>query len=324
MAQKSYKFNPDTLTYEPVKTPVRLYVYRVLRRIFVGFLIASAATFLVSYFFYTPKMYAINLNSRKIRLKHTILQDKINTTSRKLDDIRRRDTYVYRQLFGTDSISIAGVYTPYPEQKYANLEYVMNSSALLRSWHDIDALARLMYLESKSFDELQILTKDKEKMAHAIPATWPIDRRLMNTPSIGRYGYRNHPILKRYQMHKGIDLGAPKGTPVYATGDAVILESDYERGGYGRYILLNHGFGYETRYAHLDKILVVPGQKVKRGEIIGEVGNTGRSTGSHLHYEVVLMGNTVDPVNYFRMDMDEAEFEQIIEMAKDTTFEELE
>lgn len=323
MAKKSYKFNPQTLTYEVVQPPVRLRVYRTLRKLFIGFMLASVATFIFSYFFYTPKMYAINRDYSELRLKYTILQDKINTSTSKLEDIRHRDTYVYRKLFETDSMTIAGVYTPYPDQKYESLKGDTYSSVLLRSWHNLDALARLIYLESKSFDELQDLAKNKEKMAFSIPAIWPLDRRLMNSPHIGRYGYRNHPILGRYIIHTGVDLGAPRGTSVYATGNGVVVENSYNRGGYGNYIIIDHGLGYKTRYAHLNKSLVVVGQNVKRGEVIGEVGSTGRSTGPHLHYEVILMGRTVDPINYFRLDMDEAEFEQVIDMAKDTTFEEL-
>lgn len=322
MAKKSYKFNPQTLTYEAIQPPVRLRVYRALRKIFIGFILASIITFAFSYFFYTPKMYAINRSNSELRLKYAILQDKINTARTKLEDIRHRDTYVYRKLFGTDSMTIEGVHEPYPAQKYASLTGDTYSSVLLKSWMDLDALARTMYLESKSLDELQSLARDKETMALSVPAIWPIDRRLMNSPHIGRYGYRNHPILGSYRMHTGIDLGAPRGTPVYVTGNGVVSKVASERGGYGNYIIVDHGLGYKTRYAHLNKSLVVTGQTVKRGEVIGEVGNTGRSTGPHLHYEVILMDKTVDPLNYFRQDMDETEFEQIIEMAKDTTFEE--
>ncbi len=321
MAKKSYKFNPETLTYDVIPTPLRLRIYRILREVFIGFILASIVTFLFSYFFHTPKMYAISRANSELRLKHAILQDKINTSSTRLADIRHRDTYVYRKLFGTDSMAIENIYTPYPAQKYASIADGPYSSSMLKSWMDIDAMARLMYLESKSLDQLQILAKDKEMMSLSVPAIWPVDRKSMNTPHIGRYGYRNHPILRRYQMHTGVDLGAPKGTPVYATGNGVIVENAQTHNGYGNYIVVDHGMGYKTRYAHLNKSLVAVGQNVVRGEIIGEVGSTGRSTGPHLHYEVILMGQTVDPINYFSLDMDEAEFERVIDMAKDTTFE---
>lgn len=322
MAKKSYKFNPETLSYEVVKTPVRLRAYRILRKIFIGFILASVVNFVFSYFFYTPKLYAINRDNSELKLRYTLLQDKINSSTKKLWEIRQRDNHIYRQLLGVDSLYIEGVFAPYPEEKYNELQGEVFSPTMVRTWKDVDAMARLLYLESKSFDQSQELAMGKELMAFSIPAIWPIDRRLMNSSSIGRYGMRNHPILHRYIQHKGVDFGAPKGTPVYATGNATVIQDPNSGTGYGNYILLDHGFGYVTRYAHLSKVLVTIGQHVNRGEIIGEVGNTGRSKGAHLHYEVMLMGKTVDPINYIRMDMDEAEFERVLSTAKDTTFEE--
>lgn len=325
MAKKSYKFNPQTLSYEVIPTPVRLRIYRLLRNIFIGFMLASIATVLFSYFFHTPKMYAINRSYSELRLKYAILQDKIRNTETKMQDIRHRDTYVYRKLFGIDSMYIDGIYTPYPSQKYGSLTNDSYSNMLLRSWNDLDALARVMYLESKSLDELQYLAKDKEKMALYIPAIWPLDRKNLpnpDRPNMDMFGMRNHPVHKRYKMHYGLDIGAPRGTSVYATGNATVVETVNFSSGYGRYIMLDHGFGYKTRYAHLNKISVVKGQTVKRGDIIGEVGNTGVGTGPHLHYEVILMGTHVDPINYFRRDMSSAEFELVLENIQQTVFEE--
>ena len=138
---------------------------------------------------------------------------------------------------------------------------------------------------------------------------------------IGAFGSRVHPISGRISGHQGIDLGGRTGNPVYATGDGTVAFNNEGVRGYGLQVLIDHGFGYKTRYAHLSKILVSPGQKVKRGELIGEVGSTGRSTGPHLHYEVIYRGQHVDPINYFSRDMTEAEFEKIIESARATTYE---
>lgn len=183
-------------------------------------------------------------------------------------------------------------------------------------------MTRRTYLQSRSLDELQLLATDKEHMATAIPAIWPIDKRDLRN-SIGAYGGRMHPIYKRYIKHDGIDLPAKIGDPVYATGNGVVQSTDigFRNRGYGRQILIDHGFGYKTRYAHLSQIDVEPGQHVTRGEQIGRVGNTGASTGPHLHYEVIYMGHTVDPINYFRRDMDDEEFERIIRAARETTYE---
>lgn len=325
MAKKSYKFNPQTLSYEVVPTPFRLRVYRALRKIFIGFILASVVNFVFSYFFYTPKMYAINRTNSELRLRYSILQDKINTATQTLQEMRQRDTYVYRQLFGADSISIPGVYTPYPDMKYERLQGEVFSPLLVRTWQDMDAMARLLYLESVSLDQLQTLALDKEMMAYAIPAIWPLDRRNLpnpERPNMDMFGMRNHPVRGVYKMHTGLDIGAPRGTAVYATGNAAVVQTVNYDPGYGKYVLLDHGFGYKTRYAHLSKINVTQGQKVKRGDIVGEVGSTGIATGPHLHYEVILMGKHVDPINYFRRDMSEEEFERVMENIQQTTFEE--
>ncbi len=183
-------------------------------------------------------------------------------------------------------------------------------------------MTRRTYLQSRSLDQLQMFATDKEYMATAIPAIWPIDKRNLRN-RIGSYGGRMHPIYKRYIKHEGIDLPAKTGDPVYATGNGIVQSTDigFRSRGYGRQILIDHGFGYKTRYAHLSQIDVEPGQRVTRGEQIGRVGNTGGSVGSHLHYEVIYMGHTVDPINYFRRDMSATEFERIIQAAQETTYE---
>ncbi len=320
MAKKEYKFNPQTLTYEVIAAPFQVRFYRLLRKILIGFILVSIVNFVFSYFFYTPKMYKINRDNSELILKYDLLQDKINAASQKIKEIKQRDIQVYRPLFAADTLQLSGIYTEYPNKKYAAFAGDHFEPVMQAAWKDLDAMTRLIYLESRSMDELQLLSQDKEKMALSVPAIWPIDKRKLRG-SIGAFGGRNHPILGRYIAHKGIDLGAATGTPVYATGNATVIVDKNGGSGYGKQILLDHGFGYVTRYAHLSKVLVVPGQQVKRGKVIGEVGSTGRSTGPHLHYEVMYMGNNVDPINYFRRDMDEQEFERIIASAKETTYE---
>ena len=242
----------------------------------------------------------------------------------KITTIAHRDAKVYRSLFGADTLTIQGIYTPYPESTYEamNGDY---DGVVRSSWRTMDALTREIYRQSLSLDELQVLSKDKEKMAASIPAIWPINKKDLRGP-IGAYGRRLHPIYKRYIQHKGIDFGGRRGDPIYATGNGKVVHSEkgLRRKGYGQQLVIDHGFGYKTRYAHLNERLVKVGQEVKRGELIGYMGSTGGSTGPHLHYEVIYMGNNVDPINYFRRDMSEEEFNRIIEQAKTTTFETLE
>lgn len=322
MVKKEYKLNPQTLTYEVIAAPFRIRFYRLLRKILIGFILASVVNFLFSYFFFTPKMYFIDRDNREMLMKYEVLQAKIDASTRKIDEIKHRDQNVYRPLFGQDTIRIPGVYSQYPTAKYAALERDRYTTLMTGAWKDLDAMTRLLYLESVSLDELQLLSFDKEKMAVSVPAIWPIDKRRWSG-NMDRFGRRLHPVLRIYHTHTGLDLGAPRGTDIYATANGKVLENNV-KGAYGRQVLVDHGFGYKTRYAHLNKSFVQPGQVVFRGEKIGEVGSTGRTTGPHLHYEVIFMGVPVDPLNYFHLDMSTDELDAIIESAKEETFERLE
>ncbi len=303
----------------------RLRLYRVIRKLLLGFILVSVINVLFSYLFLTPKMYRINRDNRELMIKYRILQERIRTAQQHTDEIRHRDNHVYRTLFSSDTLSLPAVWQPYGDEKYAALQEDPFASLMVPTWKQLDHLARTLYLESRSFDELQQLSSDKEQMTLSIPAIWPIDRSELRG-SIGAFNpHRFHPILKRIQPHNGVDFGCRRGTPIYATGDGVVEKAQTSgyNGGYGRQVVLNHGFGYKTRYAHLDKPLVARGDTVRRGQLIGLAGNTGRSTSSHLHYEVIYKGRPVNPVNYFNRHMTEEEYERLMEQMRDTKFEAL-
>lgn len=324
MRKKEYKFNPKTLTYEPVERPRRLKRYLLARRCLLFFIAAMVVNLVYSLSYYTPKLRTLEQQGAKIAHRFAVLDSRLGSTEEKLGELAHRDNQVYRSLFGADTLSLEGIYTPYHASIYNG--YNDDYNGIVRSaWQRLDALTRLTYRQSVSLDELQVLSKNKEKMAASIPAIWPINKKDLRG-AIGAYGRRLHPIYKRYIQHKGIDFGGRKGDPIYATGNGVVVHSEkgLRRKGYGQQLVIDHGFGYKTRYAHLSERLVKIGQEVKRGELIGYMGSTGGSTGPHLHYEVIYMGNHVDPINYFRRDMTEAEFEHIIEQAKTTTYETLE
>ena len=325
MAKKEYKFNPQTLSYDVISTPSTIRLYRVLRRVLLGFILASVVNFIFSHLYYTPKMSSILSNRSELLLKYKILNDKIEASQLKIASVKHRDNNVYRQLFVVDTLKIPQVYEEYPTSKYESFRGIYSEDVILNTWLKLDAMTRLVYLESKSFDQLQDLTQHKGLMAMSIPAIWPLDKSKLRG-NIGAYGMRHHPIYKRKIHHNGIDLTVPIGTPIYATGDGKVskIRLSKSRRGYGNEILIDHGFGYKTQYAHLSKVLVKRGQKVKRGEIIGQAGNTGGTTGPHLHYEVRYRNKHVDALNYFRRDMTEEEFEEIVKSAQATTYEFLE
>ena len=324
-----YKFfNDNTImssSNNTSKGKVRINRYPLLRKLLLGFIVISLLNLLISYCFYTPKLFSIDNQNRELVLKYNILQDRIRTLESKIDEIHHRDTYVYRTLFSTDTLAIEGIYDPYPDSKYEALQGDRYSMLMTNSWKSMDALAKKTYATSLSLDQLQILAKNKERMSFAIPAIWPIDRTQLDW--FYSFGMRaRHPIYKTRKMHKGVDLSCKKGVPVYATGDAIVQMTDKgkRRRGYGQQILLNHEFGYQTRYAHLDKILVKPGDRVTRGQLIGEVGSTGGSTGPHLHYEVIYLGRYVNPVNYFNRNMTSDEYKLLMEKMKNNTDLEIE
>ena len=299
---------------------VRVGRYPLLRKLLVGFIVISLLNLVISYFLYTPKIFSIDNENRELVIKYNILQDRIRSLESKIDDIHHRDISVYRSLFSVDTLAIEGIYTPYAESKYATLQGDEYSTLMTDSWKSIDNLARKAYATTLSLDQLQILAKNKERMSFAIPAIWPIDRTQLEW--FYSFGMRaRHPIYKTRKMHKGVDMSCKRGVPVYATGDAIVQMTDegMRRRGYGRQILLNHEFGYQTRYAHLNKILVKEGERVTREQLIGEVGSTGGSTGPHLHYEVIYMGRHVNPVNYFNRNMSSDEYKQLMDKMKHNT-----
>lgn len=321
---ETFASEAEALTHKAVAAPFRLRTYRLLRKILLGFILVSIVNAVFSYFFYTPKIYRINRENRELVIRYRILQDRIRTAQRRIGDIRTRDNNIYRSLFGTDSLFIDGVWQSYPDTKYADMTDDEFAPLLVGTWKQLDALARTLYLESVSLDELQSLAHNKEQLSTAIPAIWPINRKALHGDHIGAFTMRRlHPVLGYVRPHKGIDLGCDRGTPVFATGDATVEianENGYN-GGYGHMVLLNHGFGYKTRYAHLATIHVKPGQKVLRGQLIAETGNTGISNGPHLHYEVILKGNPVNPINYFNRDMTPEEYDSLIKQLRETKYE---
>jgi murein DD-endopeptidase MepM/ murein hydrolase activator NlpD len=197
--------------------------------------------------------------------------------------------------------------------RYEDLMDLANADLVVNTTQKMDMLNRQLYIQSKSFDEVVELFKGQDEMLQSIPAIQPVANKNLKYTASG-YGMRIDPIYKTAKFHNGMDFSANIGTPVYATGDGIIKKAGWQSG-YGKIVVVNHGFGYETWYAHLNKYNVRVGQKVVRGEVIGEVGNTGKSTGPHLHYEVHLKGKVVNPVNYYFMDLSAEEYDRMIELA---------
>jgi murein DD-endopeptidase MepM/ murein hydrolase activator NlpD len=290
--------------------------YRVAFKLFVALVIAVVSNILISIWFDTPKMAIIRRDNQYLKAQYTILQEKIRSAEQTLADVRHRDQFVYRPLLGVDTLNIPQVYAEYNDSKYADLPTGEYEELIVEGWKSIDKLMREIYYASRSLDDTQDLAENKEEFSTVIPAIWPIDRtKLKDVSSL--YGMRMHPRYGYWKMHEGVDLSAPKGTPVYATGNGVVVRASWQRG-YGELIELNHGFGYKTRYGHLSKMYVSPGDSVTRGQVIGEVGNTGVSSGAHLHYEVRFRDKTVNPIHYFNKDMSPESYVDLMKQLEET------
>lgn len=321
---RQYVLNRDTLEYEEVERPST--TKRYIRTI-ISYGLSSISVFVLSLYLITdvfhtrtPKAMIVYRDYSEWRSKLNLLERRLESASLALSDMERRDNMLYRSVFGMETIpedirnaGCGGV------DRYAyikNRDYTGTlTSAMMRS----EILLKKAYIQSKSFDQVAMVSERAAEMALCAPTIPPVNYSHVRQAS--GFGVRVDPILRnRYRKHQGVDL-APKsgkdGEPVYVTGNGVVKSVGYDAGGYGRYVLVDHGFGYQTRYAHLRKALVEEGQEVQRGQQIAEMGNTGRSTGTHLHYEVIYMGKHVNPVNYYNKDILPEDYAAIIDSSNE-------
>lgn len=316
MAKKiNYHFNVHSLSIEKVSVTIKDRLKKIFTVLGFGSVFAAVVLLIAYNFFNSPKEKMLLREIEQYKLQFEIMNNKLNNISAVLKDIENRDDNIYRVIFEAEPISSsirnAGIGG---NNRYANLEGFKNSEQIIETAKKIDKISRQLYVQSKSFDEVYEMAKNKEDMMVRLPAIMPMPKN--KGQIISGFGLRFHPILKYRRMHTGIDIAAPKGTPIYATGNGIVTSADRE-GGYGITCQINHGYGYETLYGHLSKVIVKPGQKVKRGEIIGYVGSTGLSMAPHLHYEVILNGKKVNPVYFFYNDLSPSEYEKVIEKANE-------
>ena len=312
-----YYYDTETCKYERVRTKTSDIILNSLGLFFLTLLLASGIYLMFSTYFESPKELLLKNEVKELEYYYETLNHEVEKMSTTLDGIEHRDDNIYRVVLGAEpidkSIRDAGVGGA---ERYADIKEknILHKDNIVDIHEKVDRLRRKIYIESKSQDEVVQLAESKEKHFAAIPAIQPIANKQLIALSSG-FGMRIHPIYKVKKMHPGIDFAAPIGTPIYATADGVIQETSVRFSGYGKMIMIDHGFGYQTRYAHMHDFAIRQGQKVKRGDLIGYVGNTGLSTSSHLHYEVLLNGVLINPVHYFYNDLSPAEYEKIIELA---------
>ncbi len=318
MAKIKYFYNPHSLELEKVTTNVRGVVLRVF-----GFLSASivAGTILMlaAYAYIdSPKERLLKREIENYKLRTELLSKKMEEVNAKINNLQDQDANIYRAIFEAEPMEFdSSAVKQHTEDEFGKLLEADNKVLLENLTQRMNLILAKVEQQQKSFDQLESMASRKKEFLASIPAIQPVSNKNLRKMASG-FGYRLHPIYKTYKMHEGIDFTAPTGTPIYATGNGRVVTAGPDRG-YGNCVVVSHGFGYQTLYGHMYRIKARVGQSVKRGELIGYVGNTGLSSGSHLHYEVIKNGNKINPINYFFNDLTEAEYQNMRELAKRAT-----
>lgn len=317
MAKIKYYYDTESCKYVRVKTTTGDIILNSLGILSLTLAMAVGLLLLYSNYFESPKEVILKNELKEMVFYFDEAQKKVYDLDKILSDMSYRDDNIYRVVLGSEpidkSIREAGVGGV---DRYEDIKskVISHEDIIIRLNESLDKLRRKVYIESKSHDEIVELAQNKEKLFAAIPAIQPLPKKATVVLASG-FGIRIHPIYKVQKMHSGIDFAAPIGTPIYATADGTVDNVEVSFTGYGKKIEIDHGFGYRTRYAHMHEFAVRAGQHVKRGELIGYVGDTGLSTAPHLHYEVFINGAQVNPIHYFFNDLNPAEYAKIIELA---------
>lgn len=312
MSKIKYKFNTKSLTYERAKMTKKEIFWRVMSYFTTGIVFTSVVLFIAYNFFDSPKERILERENAQLKLQYEILDKKLSLLQDVMADVQRRDDEIYRVIFEAEPIAASIRKAGYGGvNRYKELEGYSNSELVIEANKKIDQLSKQLYIQSKSFDDVMELAGKKTEMLMSIPSIQPVSNKELKRIASG-FGYRTHPIYKIQHLHTGLDFTANVGTEVYATGNGKVVKVEADYRGYGNHIIIEHGFGYQTLYAHLSKFDVRQGDKVKRGDLIGYVGNTGTSTGPHLHYEVIRNGAKVNPINFFYNDLTPEEYNLVL------------
>lgn len=316
MVKTRYRYNPETLNYERLEVTWKDHLKKALAIIVSGLFFAGLIIFIAYTYFQSPKERQLIRENQQLADQYRELNNRLDKVSGVLADMEHRDDNIYRVIFEADPIDknirlsgIGGV------NRYKHLAGYDFSELTIETNKRLDELSKRIVVQSESLDEIVELAKNKEDLLRSIPAIQPVSNKDLTRMASG-YGMRIDPHYKVPKMHQGMDFTSPTGTPIYATGDGVVERADNNASGYGKHVRIDHGYGYMTLYAHLSSYEVRAGQKVNRGDVIGLVGNTGKSTAPHLHYEVRLNGDAINPVNFYFNDITAEEYDRMIKMAE--------
>jgi murein DD-endopeptidase MepM/ murein hydrolase activator NlpD len=313
--EKKYVYNVDTHKFEKVEISWRTRLLRILGFVSASLVTAGIIVAIAFRFIDSPGEKKMRTNMNNIRDEYSGVQAQIDDLNKSISELENRDNNIYRTIFEAapipDSIRYGKNYSRIDPKQFANLR---PEEVAGQVQEEIAQLRNRITAQQHSDDTIEHLVKSKEQMLRSIPAIQPISNKDLSHLASG-FGYRIDPIYKTVKMHTGLDFATGLGTPIYATGDGTVTEADYDAGGYGNHVVINHGFGYESLYGHMVRIKAHVGAHVKRGEVIGWVGSTGKSTGPHCHYEVIKNGEKINPVHYFFNDLTAAEYDRMLRIS---------
>ncbi len=316
MKKIKYYYNTHTLRYEKLVTPLRVKLLRVFSFIAVALVTAALISYFAFQFVGSPSEKLLRAENERLKYRFQDLNKEVEEIQQQMHELENRDNTVYRTIFEADPIPDSARAQSIERKRSEAKVDRMRDNELVRSIQtSLNTLSNRIAAQKKSYAELAVLVKNKEQILAATPAIQPVSNQDLNRIASG-FGYRIDPIYKTPKMHAGLDFSAPQGTPIYATADGRIATSGHSDGGYGNHVVINHGYGYETLYGHMVRIKARRGQRIKRGEIVGYVGSTGKSTGPHLHYEVHKGGRKLDPVYFFYNDLTPQQFNELLKRAK--------
>ena len=318
MSKVKYYYDSETLSYKKIEKKkgrkIKIFALSILGMFLSGFILLIIYLNLPSV--QTPKELSLQRELHNMQLQFELLNRKMEQAQAVLSEVEERDNNLYRIYFEAN---------PIPEEqrkagfgginRYKDLEGFDNSKLIINSSRNLDILTKQIVIQSKSLDEIAKLAEEKEKLLEAIPAIQPVKNKDLTRMASG-YGYRTDPFTKARKFHYGMDFTSPRGTPIYATGDGKVTRADNTATGYGKHIVIDHGYGYESLYGHLYKYNVRAGQKVQRGDLIGFVGSTGRSEAPHLHYEVFKDGERINPINFYYGSLTAEEFAAMLQQSQ--------
>jgi murein DD-endopeptidase MepM/ murein hydrolase activator NlpD len=315
MKKIKYYYNTNTLRYEKLEVPLRVKLLRIFGFIAAAFVTAFLISFFAFQFVGSPNEKLLRAQNERLKDNYSDLSDQVNNLEKQMKELEKRDNDIYRSIFEANPIPDSAREKQLENQiELATVEGMGNNELFQSLVNTMNSLSSRIQVQSTSYKEVDELIRNKEQLLSHTPAIQPVSNKDLTRIASG-FGYRIDPIYKTTKMHAGIDFTAPQGTPIYATAMGTVRISGNTGNGYGNHVVINHGYGYETLYGHMTKIKVRSGQQVTRGEVIGWVGSTGKSTGPHLHYEVHKNDNKIDPVYFFYNDLSPDQFDRILKQA---------